>query len=63
MLNQITLDALIAYLREELAEINQAILVLEQMAIAKNSRARRRARRKFRVHVNKTWTKHRVVAD
>ena len=63
MPNQITLDALIAHLREELAQINQAILTLEQMAIAKRARARRRVRRKFSVHVNKTWTKHRVVAD
>ena len=63
MLNQITLDALIAHLREELAEINQAIRVLEQMAMAKDSLARRRVRRKFRVHVNKTWTKHRVRRD
>jgi hypothetical protein len=63
MLNQITLDALIAHLREELAEINQAILVLEQVAIAKDPHARRRVRRKFSVHVNKTWTKHRVVAE
>jgi predicted aminopeptidase len=62
MPNQI-LDALIAHLREELAQINQAILVLEQMAIAKRAHARRRVRRKFSVHVNKTWTKHRVVAD
>ena len=63
MLNQITLAALIAHLREELAEIDQAILVLEQMAVAKRSLARGRVRRKFSVHVNKTGTKHRLVAD
>jgi hypothetical protein len=63
MLNQITLAALIAHFREELAQVNQAILALEQIAIAKRARARRRVCRKFSVHVKKTWTKHRVVAD
>jgi hypothetical protein len=63
MPNQITLDALITHLREELAQINRAILVLEQMATAKKAHARRRARRKSSVHINKTWTKHRGVAD
>ena len=63
MSNQITLDALIAHLREELAQIDQAILVLEQMAVAKRARARCRVRREFSVHVDKTGTKHRLVAD
>ena len=60
MSDQIKLDALIAHFRQELDKIDQAILVLERAAMAKEAGARCHARRSFRVHVNEAWTKDRV---
>ena len=60
MSDQIKLDALIAHFRQELDKIDQAILVLERMAMAKEAGARCRVRRNLRVHVHKAWNKDRV---
>jgi hypothetical protein len=60
MPDQINLDLLIAYLRQELDEIDRAILVLKRTAMARRAGARCRARRSFRVHVNEASTKDRV---
>ena len=59
MPDQINLGPLIAHLRQELDKIDQAILALERMAMAKAG-ARYRVRRNFRVHVHRTWSKDRV---
>jgi hypothetical protein len=63
MLDQQTLDTLIAHLREDLDQIDRAILSFERMAAAGRARARRRVRRELSAHVDKTWTKHRCVTD
>ena len=60
MADRIDLGVLIGYLRQELDQINQAIVELERIALAKRVGARGRARRDFRVHVGKRSGKHRI---
>ena len=60
-LNQIDLDALLAHLRQELDEIEHAILALERRAMANRAGARCRVRRSLCVHVNKAGTKDGVL--
>ena len=63
MANRIDLDALIGNLRQELDRINQAILELERIALAKGAGAGGPVRRNFPVPVGKRCTKHRVRQD
>ena len=60
MPDQINLDPLIAHLRRELDKIDQAILVLQRMAMARRVDARCRVRRNLPVHGHTAWTKDRV---
>ena len=61
MLSQVDLDPLIAHLRQELDKIDQAILVLKRMAMAKRAGASGRVRRRFRVPIHKAGTKDCVL--
>ena len=63
MIDQVDLAALIAHLKRELDQIEQAILTLERTASEQKAGARHRARHKFRVHGDKMWTKHRALKD
>jgi hypothetical protein len=59
--DQTNLDSLIALLRQELDQIDQAILELKRIAMAREAGARCRVRRNLRVHVHKARSKDRVL--
>ena len=63
MLDQSELAALIAYLKQDLDQVEQAILEFERAAAARKAGARPRARHKLRVHVARMWAKHRGFKD
>lgn len=68
MLNQIDLDALIIHLRQELDNIEQAILALEQMALSKRPEVsvpdrRTSDRPAVRGGAGRKWTKHRARTE
>jgi hypothetical protein len=68
VLNQIDLDSLLIHLRQELDNIEQAILALEQMALSQRPDVRVPDRRTsdqpaVRAGAGKKWTKHRARTE